>query len=80
MWKYILYGILIWFLYNLVFRLIIPVYKASRQMKEKFREMQTRMQEQAARQGGYTPPQSATVNKTASTQSSDDYIDFEEIK
>ncbi len=49
-------------------------------MKQKFREMQTRMQEQAAQQEGYTPQQSASMNKTATTKPSGDYIDFEEVK
>ena len=37
--RVLLYALLIWFLYNLVFHFIIPVYKTTRQVKKKFREM-----------------------------------------
>jgi cell division protein FtsL len=76
--RYILYGLLIWFLYNLVFRFIIPVYKTTRQMKKKFGEMHDRVQEEQAKQQGFS--QSATEQKSTSKAPSGDYIDFEEVK
>lgn len=76
MMKVILYGLLAWFLFNLVFRFIIPIYKATRQMKKKFREMHTQMQEQTNVHRDFsTPPaEKTTASKTG------DYIDFEEVK
>ena len=74
MWRYLLYALLAWFLYNLVFRLIIPVYKTTRQVKKKFREMQ----EEQARQQAYQQPSEAT--KPSVKPRNEDYIDFEEIK
>ena len=83
MWTYILYGLLIWFLYNLVFRFIIPVYRASRKMKQQFGEMQERMRQTmnpnqhsaaaASASPGPAPRPSAKGSK-------DDYLDFEEVK
>ncbi len=79
MLKVLLYGLLIWFLYNLIFRFIIPVYKTTRQMKQKFREMQTHMQDQMNQQQDFTT-QSQSTEKTAQKSRKEDYIDFEEIK
>jgi len=44
--KILLYAILIYFLYLLIFRLVIPVYLASRKIKQGFREMQEKMESQ----------------------------------
>jgi len=76
--RYLLYAILIWFLYNLVFRLIIPVYKTTRQVKKKFREMRGQMQDNQSGQQDFK--QQAAPPKSSSTPGSSDYIDFEEIK
>ena len=79
MLKLLLYGLLAWFLYNLVFKFIIPVYKTTRQMKQKFREMQTNMQEHMNQQPGFSTEPNA-AEKSPSKKSKDDYIDYEEIK
>jgi len=79
MLRFILYAVLAWFLYNLVFKLIIPVYKTTRQMKQKFREMHDNMQDQMQQQPDFsTQPDAA--EKSTSKKSKEDYIDFEEIK
>lgn len=81
--KYLLYFLLAWFLYNLVFRFIIPVYRTSKQMKSQFREMQERMQSQMNQQEGNNPfqPKATQQPKPRSTGKPEgDYIDFEEIK
>jgi hypothetical protein len=79
MLKLLLYGLLAWFLYNLIFKFIIPVYKTTRQMKQKFREMQTNMQEHMNQQPDFTTQANAAERPT-SKKSKEDYIDFEEIK
>lgn len=76
MMKVILYGLLAWFLFNLVFRFIIPIYKTTRQMKKKFREMHTQMQEQTNMHQDFARPD---AEKPVSKKT-DDYIDFEEVK
>ena len=80
MLKLLLYGLLAWFVYNLVFKFIIPVYKTTRQMKQKFREMQTNMQEHTNQQQPDFNTQSNTADRSAYKKSKEDYIDFEEIK
>ena len=85
--RYVLYALLAWFLYNLIFRFIIPVYRTTRQMKKKFREMSTRMndsdgheqmQGEQFKQQGFD--QQAPSQKTSPGTRNEDYIDFEEIK
>ena len=76
MMKVILYGLLAWFLFNLVFRFIIRIYKTTRQMKKKFREMHTQMQEQANMHQDFARP----APEQPVSKRKGDYIDFEEVK
>ncbi|HKZ67344.1 MAG TPA: hypothetical protein VJ111_13350 [Chitinophagaceae bacterium] len=76
MLKVLLYGLLIWFLYNLIFRFIIPVYKTTRQVKQKFREMQDQMNQQQ----DFTTQQTEPAEKSTLKKTKEDYIDFEEVK
>jgi hypothetical protein len=76
--RYLLFALLAWFLYNFIFRFIIPIYKASRQMKQKFSEMQQQMQEHAAAQQAQRP--ASGESRTTTSAPGGDYIDFEEIK
>lgn len=75
--RILLYALLVWFLYKLVFGFVIPVYRTTRQMKKKFREMHDHMQEQQMKQQqGFEKQPAGSQPKAAS----EDYIDFEEIK
>jgi len=79
MLRYLFYAFLIYLAYRLVFHLIIPIYKTSKQIKKQFREMHTRMedhinQQQANQQTADPRPE----NKKE--QVGGDYIDFEEVK
>jgi hypothetical protein len=80
MFKILLYAILIWFLYNLVFRFIIPIYRTSREVKRKFREMQSQMQDRANANNRYSTEPPPQAEKTTARPSRKDYLDFEEIK
>lgn len=48
-------------------------------MKQKFREMQTHMQDQMNEQQDFTA-QTPSAEKSTPKKSKEDYIDFEEIK
>jgi hypothetical protein len=79
--KYVLYALLIWFLYQFIFKLVIPVYKASRKIKKGFGEMQEKMNEQfrqQQQQQAYSP--SGTADSKSPKPSASDYIEFEEVK
>lgn len=75
--KYVLYALLAWFLYQLIFKLVIPVYKTTRTIKKGFREMQEKMNEQYQQQAQSQAP--ADINKSSKAPAGD-YIDFEEVK
>ena len=80
--KYILFAILAYILYQFIFKLVIPVYLASRKIKKGFREMQSRMQEQMQQQqqqqSGYA--QQSESSQPDSKYKAGDYIEFEEVK
>ena len=77
----ILYKILAWVLYNVIFKFIIPVYRASRTIRKGFREMQSRMNEQMRQQQpGYADSAPTSNGKSTTKSKSSDYIDFEEVK
>lgn len=70
-------------LYKLIFEFIIPVYNASKRMKDQVSQMQQKMQEEQQRQqyerNGYVD---TNAGKSAAQQKpvEKDYIDYEEIK
>ena len=77
--KFLLYIFLFYSLYRLVFNFIIPVYKASRKVKNQFGEMQNRMQDFMEQQRKAQQPET-TAPKEKQNKKPDDYIDFEEVK
>ena len=80
--KLIFYGLVVYFLYKLVFEFIIPVSKASNQMREKLQQMQEqqRFQQEQARSQAQTQAKAEPVSSSKSASSDKDYIEFEEIK
>ena len=82
MLRIILIAFLIYLAYKVIFHLVIPIYRTTRQVKKGFREMQEQMNEQMRQQqqgqtSTYSQEQSSSNNKKAPAE---DYIDFEEIK
>jgi|688.fasta_scaffold10845_4 Sec-independent protein translocase protein TatA len=81
--KFLIYGFLIYVVFKFITEWVLPVGKATREMKAKVQEMQDRQrafeQQQAASQR-----QEETINqkqtKQGDNRSSGDYIDFEEVK
>lgn len=74
MLRVFLIALLVYFLYRFVFNFLIPVSRATREMKNKMTEFQNRMQQQQ----GYAPTSEPVKENTK--KKSDDYIDFEEVK
>lgn len=79
--KYILMAFVFYLLYKLVFDFILPVSRATSQVRSKIQEMQEhQMRQQQAAQG---PIHTNTTRSQAAapvSRKDDDYIDFEEIK
>jgi hypothetical protein len=78
MWTYLLYFFLAYTLFQLIFKVILPIYRTTRQIKKGFREMQDRMNGQGQQAHNYQN----TTAQTAPEKNKQvgDYIDFEEIK
>lgn len=76
--QFLLYAFLAYVLYKIIFNLIIPVYKTTRQFKKGFREMSARMNDHMKEQHRESAQQNST--QPVSQKSSSDYIEFEEIK
>jgi ABC-type multidrug transport system fused ATPase/permease subunit len=81
MFRYLLIIIGIIVLYKLIFDFIIPIYRASKQVKARFREMNEQMQDRVNtfEQNRAQPQEQSSSSKTKDP-SNKDYIDFEEIK
>jgi hypothetical protein len=87
-------AIVVYLLYRFVFNFLLPVFRATRQVREQFRNMQGpandvggSSQPGSARPGSSQRPFSGdasssgqTGNKRPSKPPAEDYIDFEEIK
>lgn len=69
---YILLAIFIWVMYNLVTRLILPVYFTTKRVKEQFRNMHEQ-QDPLHNQQQTAPPEPPK-------EKAGEYIEFEEIK
>ena len=74
--------VVIYILYKFIFGFVIPLYKATKQMKGKMSEMQRRMQKEQqdrdASQRRFEETQKTTAPMPA--PSADDYIEYEEVK
>lgn len=69
---------LLYMLYKLVFDFIIPVYRASKRMKEQVTNMHQKMQEQQHAPSGKV--HNTHTDSTTAPKVEKDYIDFEEVK
>ena len=77
--KYILFALLIYIAYQFIFRLVVPVYMASKKFKQGIREMQQRMDDHARGQQGFNTAQTAP-SQPKPKEKPGDYIDFEEVE
>lgn len=71
---------ILYLVYKLVFDLIIPVAKTTKQVKKQFVDMNAQMQEKMKEQQMQGNNFNSTKTSAQSTNKSDDYIEFEEIK
>jgi len=68
----------LYLLYKLIFEFIIPIYRTTKQVKQKVNEIHRNMNEQANQQqrNQYT----SATSQASPKPKSDDYIEFEEVK
>jgi len=80
MLKTVLLLLLAYIAYRFIFGFVIPVTKATRNVRQQFKAAQDQMEAQMrARQGYAQQPAQEPVSRPAPAKSSD-YIDFEEVK
>ena len=78
MFKIVFYFLIAYLLYKLIFDVVVPVSKATSQVKDRIREMQ---EEQLRQQQAYRQQSSATPPpQQAKPAEKGDYLDFEEVK
>ncbi|MFZ6022838.1 MAG: hypothetical protein ACOYVG_00105 [Bacteroidota bacterium] len=77
--KIILWGLLIYFLYNLIFKIVVLTTKMVSQMKDKVREMKAQ-QEEARKKFEQQQQYQQQAEKAAEARKDEDYIEFEEVK
>ncbi len=77
--RYLIYIFLAYLFYRLVFEIIIPIYKTTRQVRKNFHDIQSHMQDHMKQQQQPRYQTSRADNKT-SEKPEGDYIDFEEVK
>lgn len=68
----------LYLLYKLIFDLIIPVYRTSKQVKQKVGEMQSQMNEHMKQQQSGGTFSATKESKTKTDR--EDYIEFEEVR
>jgi len=71
---------LLYLLYKLIFDFIIPIYIASKKVKNQFGEMHSKMQEQMNQYNRQTAQQAQTTTTAKPEKKKEEYIDYEEIK
>ena len=70
----------IYILYKVIFDFIVPMYKATKEIKGKMSDMQVRMQEQQRAQTAQQKQYEQDKVKQTVKPVSEDYIDYEEVK
>jgi len=86
MMKLVIYGLVIYFLYKVIFEIVVPVSKGVKTVKQNMEKMQeaaktaeaNRQSATAAQQANFT--NNAANNKAQSPPTDAEYIDFEEVK
>lgn len=79
MLKTIFWLLAIYVLYKLIADFILPVSRATKQVRAQMRDMQEKMEEQYRAQQGFSPKSPEPV-KSNPKREGDDYLDFEEVK
>jgi hypothetical protein len=82
MMKFIIYGMLIYFLYKLIFQIVVPVSKGVKSVRQNMEQMQ-RQQAEAVRnaQNSQKAGQNTSANYAPKEEPVEaEYIEFEEVK
>ncbi|MBY0348575.1 MAG: hypothetical protein GTN67_13315 [Hydrotalea flava] len=78
MLKIIIWSCVLYLIYKFVFDLVVPIGKATSEMKQKINAMQQAQQQAAESQNNFNATSKAASSKTKPAD--EEYIDFEEMK
>jgi type II secretory pathway pseudopilin PulG len=79
MLKTVLLLLLAYIAYRFIFGFVIPVSKATRNVRQQFKAAQEQMEAQMRAQQGYAQTQQEPVSRSEAKKTTKDYIDFEEV-
>ncbi len=80
MFKYIVWAIIGYLFIRFVFNFVLPLFRATKQMRHQMKQFREKMEEQQQFRSGNTATSPSGRDKPASRPRTDDYLDFEEIK
>ena len=80
MMKMLLYGLLIYFLYKVIFEIVVPVSKGVRNVRQNMEQMQAAAKRAQEHQNAHFQQQQTQSNKPKVETTDSEYIDFEEVK
>jgi len=71
---------LLYLAYKLIFEFIIPVYRTTKQMKQKMADLHQKMESQQRQNARSTESPGPSTAKASNKNAAEDYIDYEEVK
>ena len=79
--KFIIYGMLIYFLYKLIFQIVVPVSKGVKSVRQTMEQMQKNQADARNDQNGQKYSQNTNANYGTKDEPIEaEYIEFEEVK
>jgi hypothetical protein len=85
--RYILYFFLLYFAFQFIFRVVVPLFIAGKQLRKGFKQMKEQMENQLRQEQPYASGSSQQRAHQAGPQAAqpakpnrEDYLDFEEVK
>ncbi len=80
MMKMLLYGLLIYFLYKVIFEIVVPVSKGVKSVRQNMEQMQAAAKKAQEQQNAHYQQQQTQSSKSKVEAVDAEYIDFEEVK
>lgn len=80
MMKMLLYGLLIYFLYKVIFEIVVPVSRGVKSVRQNMEQMQAAAKKAQEQQNAHYQQQQTQSSKPKEEVVDAEYIDFEEVK
>ncbi len=80
MMKMLLYGLLIYFLYKVIFEIVVPVSRGVKSVRQNMEQMQAAAKKAQEQQNAHYEQQQTQSSKPKAESVDAEYIDFEEVK